>query len=225
MERDFIQWNPLEFFLTRLSQLPSFSPRCKKAYPAPVCACRDPKRLVLHILEIKRSAEEKENKWLKALQRQSVSLCRRKEKSISEEYLTGKTGFGIPYANEIWILGTERKRGKIQTICGFALIQHRTSGSHDYLYLDVLCSRALTSLGGILLETILERLNRDSHYDYIELRALPALISYYQKFGFKEGSPRLLAGETLFQGEEYEDGIHMYISKLRPAMQKPSFLV
>src|SRR5579871_1932088 len=134
------EWNPMRFFLNRVSSVGL--PKIIKPYPVPVCACRNVSKLVLSIV----TPEEKENKWLKALKKQCVYLCQRKGNSISQDYLNGQTGFGIPNANEIWILGTERKRGKIQTICAFALLQYKMD-TPAYLYLDVLSSRPLTGYG------------------------------------------------------------------------------
>jgi hypothetical protein len=164
---------------------------------------------------------------LKELKKQCFEVCQR---VIPEDYILGEMNhsYGLPAASRVFVyvhspIEEKRKtRSKSSAevrsifICAFALLQERNFETKEnklnkYVYLDLLCARANTGLGGILLEDVISYY-RSKQFLFLEIRALPGLIQYYLRKGFKFGSPRFSDFFLLLEGEDFEDGVHMYLS-------------
>lgn len=166
---------------------------------------------------------EGEQQHILLLIREGEEVCRR---FIGTSYLKGEESkeYGVLASDRIFLYMNQyvpSKRAKSRTlICAFALTQERFLPSDEgkYVYLDILCAREGSFLGSPLLSAVLEfyenqnRLNQEhpkDKYLFVEIRALPALVDYYVKKGFRWSSPRFKNEVVLLRGEDPSDGLHM----------------
>jgi hypothetical protein len=151
------------------------------------------------------------------LLQQGEEVC---QSVIGKRYLQSleDKNYGVFAASKLFGYVT---RSHPPSLCAFALTQERiTPGGIRYVYLDVLCARKNLKLGTMLFHEVLNHYRKynegfdkrsSARFQFLELRALPSVVGYYLKQGFRWGSPRFDRLYVLLQGENAEDGLYMHL--------------
>ena len=122
--------------------------------------------------------------------------------SISFPFLSNLIYFEGP--KHLWIMYEENK--EIQALAFLHEETHKKSS--PYLRLDALCSRTKGSgLGSLLLKKVIQTYSTQS-FPILAVRALPNVIPFYTKFGFRMGHP-FYPKKNLLSREREMDGLHM----------------